>query len=797
MRRTAASDLPPRGLITQRAPTLTDIPVRHLPSAPPLPTRVHTQPFLAHASVPGGLTQSGNYRRFEDLDYEIAPKSSILLPHLQANEKKFFELVHSGDVEDVRKFLENNLDFNINCVNFQGVSALLVAVQTRNDHMVEFLISQNGIDIGDAVLHAVRDNQLKIVELLLEKLHSTAPSLEFVGVTHSSDFPDYMTPLILAAQEGHFEIIEMLIQRGHVIAKPHSPKCRCDDCILHLERDDLLHAETLRLDLYKAITNPAFICHSTNDPILTAFQLCAELRLCAWLVVEFRDQYQELADAISDFAVELIACCRSTTEMEIILTQTGGLPSNNYQFPRLVLAMDLKQKSFVAHPNTQQLVEAAWVGDWHDYIIKPTLIKLIYPIYRIIVLPFICLMCIFIPSHPLVLHWRIPLNKMISHTAGYLVFLVIIFLESNISKENQKRKPPNSGLEPVICVFVAGYTWNCFRMCLIQGPSRYFRALWNWHAVLTNMFFILTFLFWIASYWDAKKNDQVDLERKYWNQLDPVLISEGTFAVATVMAYFRLMFFCRLNYYMGPVQISLGKMCADIAKYLTIFIIILISFTCAMCRFYQYYDGMVQVDENGIKTQQVSSFVNFQKTLKTFFWGLLGMSPLESADVIIANLPGPKENTTIINSHDFTENMGYVCFAVYEMLTMTMIMNMLIATMSSTFQRVLDNLNTEWTFWKTDFYLEYMIQSTLPPPLNLIPTQLGFNLIKQVASFSANDAQEDQRASDYNALISQLVQRYFREKDTVTTTSEIEELRQEINELKLACKDLIDIITSR
>ncbi|KAL3283593.1 hypothetical protein HHI36_006731 [Cryptolaemus montrouzieri] len=263
------------------------------------------------------------------------------------------------------------------------------------------------------------------------------------------------------------------------------------------------------------------------------------------------------------------------------------------------------------------------------------------------------------------------------------------------------------------------------------------------------------------------------------------------------MAYFRLMYFCRLNYYMGPVQISLGKMCADIAKYITIFIIILISFTCAMCRFYQYYDGMVQVDSNGIKTQQVSSFVNFQKTLKTFFWGLLGMSPLESADVIISNLPGPKENTTIVNSHDFTENMGYLSFAIYEMLTMTMIMNMLIATMSSTFQRVLDNLNTEWTFGKTDFYLEYMMQSTLPPPLNLIPTQLGFNLMKQVASFSVTDAQEDQRASDYNALISQLVQRYFREKDTVTTTSEIEELRQEINELKLACKDLIDIITSR
>lgn len=727
----------------------------------------------------------------------MIPRSSILLPHLQANEKKFFDLVHSGDVEDVKKFLEANANFNINCHNFSGVSALMVAVHTRNEHLVDYLLTHSEIDIGDAVLHAVRDNLIKIVEMLLNRLKAIAPSLEFVGVTHSSDFPDYMTPLILAAQHGHFELIEMLIERGHMISKPHSPRCRCDDCILHLERDDLLHAETLRLNLYKAITNPAFICHSTNDPILSAFQLCVELRTCSWLVVEFRTQYEELAEEIANFAVDLIACCRSTTEMEVVLSQTAGMPPNNYMFPRLVLAMDLKQKAFVAHPNTQQLVESAWHGDWHDYHIRPNAWKILYPIYRICVLPFIAIMCIAIPSHPLVVHWRIPLNKMISHTAGYIVFLVLIFLESNINKLHQKRQPPNSGLEPIIGIFVAGHTWNCLRMCLLQGPSRYFKALWNWHAIVTNFFFIMTFLFWIASFWDAKKNDRVDLERKYWHQLDPVLLAEGTFASATVLAYLRLMYFCRLNYYMGPVQISLGKMFSDIAKYVTIFVIILFAFTCAMCRFYQYYDGMVQVDSNGIKTQQVSSFVDFQKTLKTFFWGMLGMAPLESADVIISNLPGPTENTTITNSHDFTENIGYICFAVYEVLTCTMIMNMLIATMSSTFQRVLDNLNVEWTFGKTDFYLEYMMQSTLPSPLNLIPTPLGFNLIKQIAAFSKNEHKEDQKISDYNALVSQLVQRYFREKDVVTTTSEIDELRTEINELKLTVRDLIDIITSR
>lgn len=127
----------------------------------------------------------------------------------------------------VSDFLKENPDFNINCVNFQGVSALLVAVQTRSEAMVEFLLTQPDINIGDCVLHAIRDNQPRIMEMLLDKQQLTAPSLEFVGVTHSSDFPDYVTPLILAAQCGHYEIIEKLIDRGHTISKPHSPQCRC------------------------------------------------------------------------------------------------------------------------------------------------------------------------------------------------------------------------------------------------------------------------------------------------------------------------------------------------------------------------------------------------------------------------------------------------------------------------------------------------------------------------------------------------------------------------------------------
>lgn len=516
--------------------------------------------------------------------------------------------MQTGDVNAVKAFLVENPGFNINCVNFQGVSALHIAVQINSESMVEFLLAQKDIDIGDNVLHAVRDNKPKILQMLLEKMNATSPGLEFVGVTHSSNFPDHVTPLILAAQCGHYEIIQMLIHRGHTIAKPHSPRCRCTDCKMRLEHDDLLHAETYRLNLYRAVTNPAYICHSTDDPILVAFFLSKELKECAFLVPEFRAAYQQLAEEVSSFAVELIGVCRSTEEVEIILCQRNGFDApHTYVFPRLELAMDCKQKEFVAHPNTQQILETAWHGGWHEWSLKPLPLKIVYPVISLFMLPVIAIMCLIMPRHSIVKHWQIPLNKMMSHSSSYFLFLIILFLQSNMDKTGQKRGPPNSGLEPVIMVYVFGYVWSSLRLCIIQGPKRYFRGLWSWSDLIMNLLFLLTFVFWLASYMDVKKNDQVDLERKYWHHLDPLLIAEGTFAIAVIMAYFRLLYLCRLNYYLGPLQISLGKMSADMAKYMTIFTIIIIAFTAGLCRFYQYYDGMVQVDSAGIKTAQVNS----------------------------------------------------------------------------------------------------------------------------------------------------------------------------------------------
>ena len=43
-----------------------------------------------------------------------------------------------------------------------------------------------------------------------------------------------------------------------------------------------------RYNTYRALASPSYICHSSVDPILTAFNLSTELLLCAQAEPEFK-----------------------------------------------------------------------------------------------------------------------------------------------------------------------------------------------------------------------------------------------------------------------------------------------------------------------------------------------------------------------------------------------------------------------------------------------------------------------------------------------------------------------------
>lgn len=71
---------------------------------------------------------------------------------------------------------------------------------------------------------------------------------------------------------------------------------------------------------------------------------------------------------------------------------------------------------------------------------------------------------------------------------------------------------------------------------------------------------------------------QRELERKYWHKYDPTLVAEGIFTLATIMAFLRLIMICQLDYQLGRLQLSFGKMIHGIGKFIIVFFITIFAF---------------------------------------------------------------------------------------------------------------------------------------------------------------------------------------------------------------------------
>jgi len=102
-----------------------------------------------------------------------------------------------------------------------------------------------------------------------------------------SQFSPDITPLILAAHYNNHEIIQMFISINHTIDKPHPIACQCSDCVTKQNYDSLKRSRS-RLHAYRALASPAYMALSSQDPIMTTFQLRQEMKQLAQVEKEFK-----------------------------------------------------------------------------------------------------------------------------------------------------------------------------------------------------------------------------------------------------------------------------------------------------------------------------------------------------------------------------------------------------------------------------------------------------------------------------------------------------------------------------
>uniref|UniRef100_A0A8C5IEL5 Transient receptor potential cation channel subfamily C member 5 n=1 Tax=Junco hyemalis TaxID=40217 RepID=A0A8C5IEL5_JUNHY len=630
---------------------------------------------------------------------------------LSSEEKAYLSAVEKGDYASVKHALQEAeiyYNININCMDPLGRSALLIAIENENLEIMELLLSHS-VYVGDALLYAIRKEVVGAVELLLNYRKPSGekqvPTL--MMDTQFSEFTPDITPIMLAAHTNNYEIIKLLVQRRVTIPRPHQIRCNCVECVSSSEVDSLRHSRS-RLNIYKALASPSLIALSSEDPILTAFRLGWELKELSKVENEFKAEYEELSQQCKRFAKDLLDQARSSRELEIILNhrddQSEELdPQKCHDLAKLKVAIKYHQKEFVAQPNCQQLLATLWYDGFPGWRRKHWAVKLLTCVTIGLLFPVLSVAYLIAPKSRLGLFIKKPFIKFICHTGSYLTFLFMLLLASQhiVRTDLHMQGPPPTIVEWMILPWVLGFIWGEIKEMWDGGFNEYVHDWWNLMDFAMNSLYLATISLKIVAY------------VKEWEMWHPTLIAEALFAISNILSSLRLISLFTANSHLGPLQISLGRMLLDILKFLFIYCLVLLAFANGLNQLYFYYETSASEEPNNCKgircEKQNNAFSTILGRCTSLFWSVFGLLNLYV--------------TNVKARHEFTEFVGATMFGTYNVISLVVLLNMLIAMMNNSYQLIADHADIEWKFARTKLWMSYFDEgATLPPPFNIVPS---------------------------------------------------------------------------
>ncbi|XP_048454270.1 short transient receptor potential channel 4-like [Rhincodon typus] len=330
------------------------------------------------------------------------------------------------------------------------------------------------------------------------------------------------------------------------------------------------------------------------------------------------------------------------------------------------------------------------------------------------------------------------------------------------------------------------------------GLQDYIHDWWNLMDFVMNSLYLATISLKIVAFVKYSGSRQ----REDWEMWHPTLVAEALFAIANIFSSLRLISLFTANSHLGPLQISLGRMLLDILKFLFIYCLVLLAFANGLNQLYFYYETNAAEEPNNCKgircEKQNNAFSTLFETLQSLFWSIFGLINLYV--------------TNVKARHEFTEFVGATMFGTYNVISLVVLLNMLIAMMNNSYQLIADHADIEWKFARTKLWMSYFEEGgTLPTPFNIIPSpksvwylikwmrrHLCFKILckqkrrkpESLGSLGRRAANNLRRNHQYQEVIRNLVKRYVAAmiRDAKTeeglTEENFKELKQDISSFR-------------
>ncbi|XP_021379559.1 transient receptor potential cation channel subfamily M member 1-like [Mizuhopecten yessoensis] len=291
-----------------------------------------------------------------------------------------------------------------------------------------------------------------------------------------------------------------------------------------------------------------------------------------------------------------------------------------------------------------------------------------------------------------------PVTKFYWYTVAYLAFLAIFsyFVLTNLHPTSSVNSPSN--IEYVTWGWTITMVIEEVRQVLTRDQRSLVHKLRSWYSSVWNRFDLIMYLLFMLS-----------VILRFVLSEDNFTWARMTYSITLAMYFLRFMqaFFVEKN--IGPKVIMIRKMLTDLMFFFAILAVFVLSFGIA------YQANLFPNDPPSWKL--------LRQVVYLPYWQMYG-------ELFLENMEGEEPSSCTTNETLWRSGAQARCaennaivpllLAVYMLLTNILLVNLLIAMFSDTFQKVQDNSLKVWRFYKFSLVYEYYERPSVFPPFIIL-----------------------------------------------------------------------------
>ncbi|CAH3167147.1 unnamed protein product [Porites lobata] len=465
---------------------------------------------------------------------------------------------------------------------------------------------------------------------------------------------------------------------------------------------------------------------SCRDPVNMAFQVNCALRRLAEGYTENTTLLNRLADQTEDFSVQLVDQISANEELVIRDEPDEADRYASLLTPMTDDAIKYSQKKFISNPLMYKRLKIRWKQGLPEVLKRRSLLLWLMVFIETALTPFLLPLLGWAfyrdqkkcrrrltkakieRQRPICRNLAVPagnpgvIEEFVYQYYCYSTCPFVLFLKEKFSEwlfivlHCIVCVSPSS-VEPtveeyLILILFCGMTLNEYQQYK-KSPVKYFKDMWNYLDVIIEIIYILTVILRITTI--ARGGVP------YNNRL--LEISNYLYGINTLLMVLRVSSILELNQVAGPLQLALNRMLGDLLIILSQFFFVIVGFSLAITKSYNAERSYLRPHSNHSGTR-VGKSVGFVRTCELLIWSALEKTELKEWKSVTKN------TTVFVN----------VLFCIFLIVTVIMLVNVLVALLTKTYDNITNNAEVEWKFSRAVCETQYRGMHAVAVPFNLL-----------------------------------------------------------------------------